>query len=475
MTSPLSPEKLKAIISKYVIDALTWEENYQSQKVLNPYAHEERLQDLEDIIHYHKEIVGEGRHRQALQRHAADLLKDEGIELDQKSPEFNKLCRLMAHADVKTSEVALKWQRGEYTAQDVQNVLYEMGVSDPAEKDSGPPPSTVAQPPEQPPSLTIGQLVSAYWKERVSGWKPRTKTEYETCRSRVLDMLGSDSLVSSLDYYSVKKFRDDLKSTNLSKSRVNLYIGFLKAVVNFEMQTTRILLANPCEGLRYKDTRRKDELRAVFDLDDLKAMFISSPGFGKDKIKRPERFWVPLLALYSGARMEELCQLFADQVQEVEGYWCLQIEAKYEGQSVKTSEKRTVPLSPFLLELGFHRYAQQQVGEGRLWPSLPRINNRWGHYFGRWFKEFKDKCGIDPRKGYKVFHSFRHNVETKLQYEEVEQRYIDQLLGHSNRAEAARYGKRFMERLHDNAVMKLDWHKQLDLSHLLKSKWAVPG
>jgi len=377
----------------------------------------------------------------------------------------------MARADVKTSEVALKWQRGEYTAQDVQNVLYELGVSDAAETNSSLSPAPVPQP--EPPSLTIGQLVSAYWKEKVSSWKPRTKTEYETCRARVLEMLGADSPVSSLDYYSVKRFRDGLSNSNLSESRVNLYIGFLKAVINFEMQTTRILPANPCEGLRYKDTRRKDELRAVFDLDDLKAMFIDSPEFGKDQINQPERFWVPLLALYSGARMEELCQLYADQVQEVEGYWCFQIEAKYKGQSVKTSEKRTVPLSPFLLELGFHRYAQQ-VGEGRLWPSLPRINNRWGHYFGRWFKEFKDKCGIDPRKNYKVFHSFRHNVETKLQYEEVEQRYIDQLLGHSNRAESARYGKRFVERLHDNAVMKLDWHKKIDLSHLFRSKWAVP-
>ena len=472
MPNSLSPEKLKQIVSKYVIDALAWEENYQSQTVLNPYAHEERLQDLEDIIHRHKEIVGEGRHRQACRRHATNLLKDEGIELNQKSQEFNQLCRLMARADVKTSEVALKWQRGEYTAQDVQNVLYEMGVSDPAESDNGPSPSSIEE--AEPPSLTIGQLVSAYWKEKESTWKPRTQTEYETCRSRVLDMLGADSPVISLDYYSVKKFRDGLSKTNLSNSRVNLYLGFLKAVINFEMQTTRILPANPCEGLRYKDTRRKDELRAVFDLEDLKSMFISSPEFGKDKIKQPERFWVPLLALYSGARMEELCQLFAEQVHEVDGYWCFQIEAKYKGQSVKTSEKRTVPLSPFLLELGFHRYAQQ-VGEGRLWPSLPRINNRWGHYFGRWFKEFKDKCGIDPKKNYKVFHSFRHNVETKLQYEEVEQRYIDQLLGHSNRAESARYGKRFVERLHDNAVMELDWHKQLDLGHLLKSKWAVPG
>jgi len=381
---------------------------------------------------------------------------------------------MLAHADSKAAEVALKWQGGDWSANDVRKVLDELGISSPSPAiDPTPAPAMAPPVPSAALSLTLGQLVGAFWKERCSAWKPRTVTEYLTCKSRILSEMGEDLPVASIDYYKAKAFRDKLLKSGLSPARVNLYTGFLKALLAFEMQTTRILPANPCERLQYKDTRRKDELRAAFDPDDLRMMFVDSDAYGQDQIKAPERFWVPLIALYTGARMEEICQLHDDQIAEVDGHWCMVVEAKHPDQSVKTSEKRLIPLHPFLLDLGLHRFAQKRTGSGHLWPTLPRLNNRYGHYFGRWFKEFKDKCGIDPKPSFKVFHSFRHTVETKLQYEEADQRLIDQMMGHSVAAESARYGKQFVNKLHDNVVLKLNWREEIGLDHLLKSKWAA--
>ena len=61
------------------------------------------------------------------------------------------------------------------------------------------------------------------------------------------------------------------------------------------------------------------------------------------------KFWLPLLALFTGARMEEMCQLRANQVIQVDGVWCLKIAQDYPDQSVKTAEDRIVPLHPFLI------------------------------------------------------------------------------------------------------------------------------
>jgi len=96
--------------------------------------------------------------------------------------------------------------------------------------------------------------------------------------------------------------------------------------------------------------------------------------------------------------MEEMCQLYVDQVVEIDGIWCLEIDEKYPDQSVKTSEKRLVPLHPFLIEdLKFHEFVKSQRSnqpEGRLWSNLIRINSRYGHGFGRWFSDFKKRSGI---------------------------------------------------------------------------------
>ena len=241
------------------------------------------------------------------------------------------------------------------------------------------------------------------------------------------------------------------------------------------MQTTGILNTNPVDGLRLKDTRRKDELREVFTKDDLSKLFVKSKEYGQDKHKNPQNFWIPLLALFTGCRMEEICQLYVDQVSRIDGVWCLVIDEQYEDQSVKTSEKRIVPLHPFLIdELKFHEFISgiSDSGDsvGRVWVNLPRVNSRYGHYFGKWFSDFKKRSGIDSRK--KVFHSFRHTVITRLKYKDVEDRFISELVGHSIEGEKGRYGKRFNpKRLLKETVLKLDFHKEVDLSRLKESKW----
>ena len=117
----------------------------------------------------------------------------------------------------------------------------------------------------------------------------------------------------------MKDYRDQLTTSTgkpLSVSRINFYLGFIRSICQFEMQTTGVLNANPVDGLRLKDARRKDEVRDVFDLEDLAKFFIESKEYGQDKHRIPENFWIPILALYTGCRMEEMCQLYVDQVVE---------------------------------------------------------------------------------------------------------------------------------------------------------------
>ena len=68
-------------------------------------------------------------------------------------------------------------------------------------------------------------------------------------------------------------------------------------------------------------------------------------------------YWVPLLGLYTGARITELCQLRIDDFSEKEGYWMLRLAVTDEAQSLKAAASwREIPLPAELLELGLLQY-----------------------------------------------------------------------------------------------------------------------
>lgn len=91
--------------------------------------------------------------------------------------------------------------------------------------------------------------------------------------------------------------------------------------------------------------------------------------------RTPAQWWVPALALYTGARAQELGQFRTEDVEEVAGIWVLHIAARFLGQRIKNRQsKRFVPIHPALLETGFLDYVAQvrnELGDGPLFLGLP--------------------------------------------------------------------------------------------------------
>jgi integrase len=97
-----------------------------------------------------------------------------------------------------------------------------------------------------------------------------------------------------------------------------------------------------------------------FEPDELRTLF-ASPVFTAGE--RPEArqgdvaFWLPVLALFTGARREELASLRVADISKDEptGHWTLAIRAeKKANKSLKTKgSARTIPVHPTLVHLGF--------------------------------------------------------------------------------------------------------------------------
>jgi integrase len=140
----------------------------------------------------------------------------------------------------------------------------------------------------------------------------------------------------------------------MGAARVDLYLGYASQLFKWAKQNYRKdIEINPFEGLQLgkKARKRPDTQRDAFSIDDLKKIFVDSCYFGQDKWDKaihPHFFWIPLLGLYTGAREEELGQLYVDNVKEIEGLWVLDISDNRPGQSVKTDEQRLIPLHDLL-------------------------------------------------------------------------------------------------------------------------------
>ncbi|ELI5880993.1 tyrosine-type recombinase/integrase [Vibrio parahaemolyticus] len=195
---------------------------------------------------------------------------------------------------------------------------------------------------------------------------------------------------------------------------------------------------NPFKAIRFKKVRRDSEAKSAYTDIELQKIF-SNLVHTRNKHKHRYYFWLPLLAYFTGARLNELCQLYKADVCQIDGIWAIQIDDRFDGQKLKNlTSRRIVPIHDQLLNLGFIEFVQS-VQHERVFPELKDSRDGFGSAASKWFGRFKTKLGFD--KGHD-FHSFRHTVATQLKRHQVSHIVASELLGHAqNNITYDRYGK----------------------------------
>ena len=230
-------------------------------------------------------------------------------------------------------------------------------------------------------------------------------------------------------------------------------------------------------------SRKAKDKRESFTDDDIKTIFHHKnflpavfEGHGRQTIKYPYYF-VPILAVLMGARLEEICQMRVADIMKVDGIWVYRIreEGKYNEEETRVKNpysERDIPLHPELIDtLKFVQYVKhiKKLGHERVFWELPKRGTVYSKNVGKFFNEkYLVKIGIKKRG--KSFHSFRHSVETHLTNANVNGRYIDFLQGHSQKGVG---GNVYMKGIRVDVLLKdcvekliwdIDWNK-------LKVKW----
>lgn len=282
-----------------------------------------------------------------------------------------------------------------------------------------------------------------YW-QKTCGPRPKTLHEARVAFKRLRDFSGANR-ISQLDGRTVVMFREHLQTKfRLKGASVRKLLALLRAVMS-QLVSDQLLAANPLDGIRAP--RLGDSVRIeAFSTEQL-ARILASPVYTEQL--RPIRgsgeaaFWLPLMSLFTGARLEELGQLGLADVHVRNGLLVLDIR-ETEEQHVKTEESvRRVPVHRALRNLGFEAYVQWCLKQGasRLFPALKP--DRFGvctSGFSRWFGRYLDEVvGIeDPRWN---FHSFRHTFKQAGRASGVSDSLLDALQGHSPGTVGGRYGQ----------------------------------
>lgn len=301
-------------------------------------------------------------------------------------------------------------------------------------------------------------LIDKYCADKAfeKAWVAETTEEFRGIFNRLVEILG-DIPVGTIGFSQAQVFKNTLRALPPNMNKQKLYRGkSIKDVISMRPAKTlgistlnknlgvvsslfewarrnRFVSENYFDGLFFKKKTQAHEERSVFTAEDLTALF-STPIFTEKKFRSPYQYWVPLIGLYTGARLEEICQLHLVDIRQVDDVWVFDIKADGDRSLKNTSSTRLVPVHSALIQLGLLTFCEQlkSIGETRLFCELnPNKTGKYGPIVGKWFNErYRPSCGVVAPG--KVFHSFRHSVGDVLKQKGVELPKIKAILGHKD-------------------------------------------
>jgi integrase len=234
------------------------------------------------------------------------------------------------------------------------------------------------------------------------------------------------------------------QAPKVSAGTVNKQLGGLAAIASWADQNGLIpedaAWSNPFATIKVPVERSE---RTSFETAELQRLFASAV-FTKHEYPQgargPAAFWLPLMALFTGARQAELAGLTVENVQtdEQTSTPLLYITTQASrGKRLKTtSSQRVIAVHPQLAKLGFLRYVddvrRRQGAAAWLFPLIAPDKGRsgvgaWSKWFGRYLRK---QVGITDTA--KVFHSFRHSANDALRRGRVDEELRRALVGHAH-------------------------------------------
>ncbi|PIB25692.1 hypothetical protein BFP76_00745 [Amylibacter kogurei] len=363
----------------------------------------------------------------------------------------------------------------------------------------------------------LSEAVAQWVKAVEHGWSDKTKRSNLSWVNNFLEVCGDKHLdqynkadgrlfketfsrlppswrirkeLKHLDIHKASARASELQLEPMSFENINKGIGKVSLFWNWvDAHYFDDNAPQPLRGLKYNIRSNPREARDPFSNEQLEKIF-NAPVFtgclsethwsrsGTQLIKGSPKFWIPLLGLFSGGRLSELCQLEIDDIKEADKIPYLDINGKLANErnvgdkGIKSpNAQRKIPIHPTLIDIGFLKFVREmkQSGETRLFPSIKiGADGSYSDHFSKHFSRFLKLC--DAKTAKTNFHSFRHNFEDACGNAQLHIDTKDAITGRSSTGMRARYGSRDIQlKTLQKAIHAIEY-EGLNLRHLFSGK-----
>ena len=435
---------------------------------------------------------------------ASEIVRRTGADMPEGSEKFRELCRslLRAHLEAFAALRALREGRPYETGGPLNPAMI-----DPVSLR----PRAAARSLARPKSKTgtrVSEAAARYVAEKMrdarAGWTEQTRKQYEATY-RLFSEFVSDAAVTEVTREDASGFLDAISTLDkhwarspktrglplrqllercsggpgLTNTTLNRHATALSGLFKWARRQGLVKGESPFSEMLRSKGRRSETTYLPFEIDELNALF-HAPLFSitsYDQRSRPNNHtpalalqWAMLIALFSGMRSGEICQLRVDDVRRDQGVWFFDIREDGPGQRVKTEAGiRMVPVHSTLMRCGFLDYlaAAKRDESGQLFPALKHggPDGKLNWYQTRKFTALRRLIGVTrPRTS---FHSFRTNVGTALERARVPESEAVQVLGHEKLSMSySLYSIGVDLKARSRDVVEKIGYEGLDLSHL---------
>lgn len=298
----------------------------------------------------------------------------------------------------------------------------------------------------------LSSMLEKYAQHRHGVVAPKTISKNLSIWHRFIEFKGDVPIdsVTSGDLYNFLKARLNASTDAWSQGYVD---GHGKRALKDMFALARALslstAPNPVEALEVTPKLPKEEQEArcqprfPIKAPQLSALFESdwydpdaSHWTGKMRTDLAARYWGPLIAMCHGSRVREVVQLMSHDFAVVEGVLLMTIQTSINSSSGEEqslperslknkSTRRTVPVHPTLIDLGFGQFIRTFQAthplSTPLFPSaVPQPGGKsplWGRAYEQAFlRHVRDRLAFGKGFGN---HSFRHQAEDRIRAAQV--------------------------------------------------------
>ncbi len=422
--------------------------------------------------------------------------------LRRDDPSYREVCQWLMRAKAEAFHRMSERDRGNFGGRPADSVL---APAAPAASSSGPPPAPLVATPVAQPGETLAELHEKYLAERQDITAEWRLTNRAIIRLFV-EHIGAGRAVSSITKRDVRAWKEALLQfpsrgtmrgekgsfqeiiarnkqegrPTLSARTINKYLSALRQFAQW-LETHEYIDANPVSDDMSLSEGDDQDKRDPFTVEQLQKLF-TSPLFTGSKSDdnrelhiagrvevRDHRFWLPLLALWTGARLGELAQLQISDVQRLQGVDCININTIGGKRVKRKASKRIVPIHPQLKRLGFLEFIERKRADGadRLFPEIePDALGRISSDYSKTFAKYARRVGVKTDERL-TFHSFRHSFADAMRLAGYPDSTIASIIGQANVTVTASYGSLTEFGPKERAMMvEKVRYGELDLSHL---------